>query len=171
VWYQAQQKFEAPRSSGYLEVHVPRSHWIEKILPVWNLARTKIVEIEFPKDTAGESFLLSYARIEEAEKLFANGQYKQVLTSLRLSLEGLSKSLGFERPGKEFFEGFFTTAHVEKKEKARDALAALYRFLHLGPHEHTNALDANGQQDITRHDARFALTMSYAFFEYITPKP
>ena len=120
VWYPAQQKFDAPHSSGCLEVLVPKSHWVEKILPLWNLSNNKIVEIEFPRSTSGENFRASYARIEEAEKLFANGQYKQVLTSLRLSFEGLSKSLGFERPCKEFFEGFlYNCAPGEKGQSTR----------------------------------------------------
>ena len=170
VWYPALQKFEVVRSSGYLEVQVPKSHWVERVVSVWNLSNIKLVEIHFPRGTAGENFRASYARVEEAEKLFASGHYKQVLTTLRLSFEALANSLGFERRVKECFESLFASSHPDKKEKASEALAGLYRFLHLGPHEQANQPDPSGQPVISRQDARFALTLAHAIFEYITPE-
>ena len=170
LWHPAQQKFEVTRaSSGFLELTVPRSHWIDRVLSAWNLSHIKVVEIEFPGSATGENFRNSYARVEEAEKLFASGHYKQVLTTLRLSFEALAKSFGSEKATKEFFESFFASAHPEKKEKARDAVNGIYRFLHLGPHVQANHADSNTQPVVTREDARFALTLAYAIFEYITP--
>lgn len=169
VWYPAQQKFEVARSSGYLEVQVPKSHWVERVVSAWNLSNIRVVEIQFPKSTAGENFRASYARVEEAEKLFASGHYKQVLTTLRLSIEALANSLGFERRVKDCFESLFASAHPDKKEKARDALVGIYKFLHLGPHEQANQADPSGQPVVSRQDARFALTMTHTIFEYITP--
>lgn len=107
----------------------------------------KIVEINF-KD-GGENFRPSYARVEEAEKLFANGHYKQVLTVLRLAFEALAKSFRVEKASKEFFESLFVSAHPQKKEKARDALTYFYKFLHLGPHEQGSPTDSN-QPVVTR---------------------
>jgi len=171
LWYPAQQKFEVTRSSsGFLELSVPRSHWIDRVLSAWNLTRIKVVEIKFPGSAAGENFRNSYSRIEEAERLFASAQYKQVLTTLRLSFEGLAKSLGFQAAGKEFFESLFASAHPEKREKARDALTGIYRFLHLGPHEQASHPDSGVQPVVTRQDARLALTLTHAIFEYITPE-
>jgi hypothetical protein len=169
VWYPLGQRFDAPPSSGYLEVVVPRSHWIDKVLSAWNLSKIKIVEIKFPGNAAGENFRTAYARVEEAEKLFAHGHYKQVLTALRLSFEALAKSFGAEKAGKEFFESLFASTNPEKKEKACNALNNIYRFLHLGPHEQVDHQGSNGQAAITRQDARFALTLAHAIFEYITP--
>lgn len=170
LWYPAQQKFEVTRSSsGFLELSVPRSHWIDRVLSVWNLSHTGVIEIKFPGSAAGENFRSSYARVEEAERLYASAQYKQVLTTLRLSFESLAKSFGFQSAGKDFFESLFASAHPEKKEKARDALNGIYRFLHLGPHEQGNHPESNAQPVVTRQDARFALTLAYAIFEYITP--
>lgn len=170
VWYPTQQRFDVSVSSGPLGVLVPRSYWIDNILPQMNLSNSKVIEVTFAGST-GENFRASYGRIEEAEKLFASGLYKQMLTSLRLAFEGLSKSFGFEKPSKEFFESLFANAHPEKKEKASAALTAVYKFLHLGPHEHTTSTpNTNDQPVVTRQDARFALTMAYTVFEYITPK-
>jgi hypothetical protein len=170
VWYPLGQRFDAAPSSGYLEVVVPRSHWIDKVLSAWNLSKIKVVEIKFPGSAAGENFRTAYARVEEAEKLFAHGHYKQVLTTLRLSFEALAQSFGSEKAGKEFFESLFASAHPDKREKARDALNSIYRFLHLGPHEQASHPDSNSQPVVTRNDARFALTLTNAIFEYITPE-
>lgn len=171
LWYPEQQKFEVTRSSsGFLEMSVPRSHWIDRVLTPWNLSHVKVIEIKFPRTAAGENFRTSYARLEESERLFASGQYKQVLTTLRISFEGLAKSLGFQAAGKDFFESFFVSAYPEKREKARDALTGIYRFLHLGPHEQTVHVESGDQPVVMRADARLALTLAYAIFEYITPE-
>jgi hypothetical protein len=170
LWYPAERKFEAEPSRGSFEVFVPKSHWADKVVSAWNLSNIKVIEIEFPRSAAGENFRVSYARLGEAEKLFTNGQYKQVLTTLRLSFEALAISLGYDNKHlRECFESLFASSHPDKKEKARDALAAIYKFLHLGPHEQVNQADRSGEPVISRQDARFALTMAYTIFEYITP--
>jgi hypothetical protein len=170
IWHPGEQKFEAEPSRGGFEVKVPRSHWVEKVTSAWNLSNLKVVEIEFPKNNAGENFRASYARLEEAEKLFANGQYKQMLTTLRLSFEALAISLGYENKRvRECFESLFASSHPDKKEKARDALTSIYKFLHLGPHEQANSQDPSSPPAVSRRDARFALTLAYTVFEYITP--
>jgi hypothetical protein len=169
LWHPTQQEFEFIWG-GPLQVDIPKSHWVERVLAFWNLSNTKVIEIRFPKNESGENFRNAYARVEEAEKHFASGQYKQVLTSLRLSFEGLAKSFGSQAAGKEFFESLFASSHPEKREKARDALTGIYRFLHLGPHEQANHPDSDGQAVVTRQDARFALIMAHAIFEYIIPE-
>ena len=170
VWYPAEGKFEVVgQHSGFLDVNVPRSHWVDRVLSAWKFSSIKIVEIKFPSSAVGENFHNSYARVEEAERQFASGQYKQVLTTLRMSFEGLAKSLGFEAAGKELFESLFASAHPEKREKARDALTGIYRFLHLGPHEQTSDPGSSAEPVVTRQDARFALTLAHTIFEYITP--
>lgn len=170
LWYPAQQNFEVTRSSsGFLELSVPRSHWIDRVLSPWNLAHTRMIEIRFPANTAGDNFRNSYNRVEEAERLYASAQYKQVLTTLRLAFEGLAKSFGFPSAGKDFFDSLFVSAHTEKREKATNAITNAYRFLHLGPHEQISDPNSNPQPTITRQDARFALTITQTIFEYITP--
>jgi hypothetical protein len=170
LWYPAKQNFEVTRSSsGFLELTVPRSHWIDRVLSAWNLAHTRIIEIKFPGNVAGENFRNSYIRVEEAERLYASAQYKQVLTTLRLAFEGLAKSFGFPSAGKDFFDSLLASAHPDKREKATNAITNAYRFLHLGPHEQVSDPSSNAQPAITRQDARFALTLAQSIFEYITP--
>jgi hypothetical protein len=169
VWFPREAKFETVSSQGDLQLTVPRSTWVDQVLPKWGLSSVKLVEITFPASSVGDSFRAPYARVEEAERLFANGQYKQVLTSLRLSFEGLAIGLGFENRVKDCFDSLFADSHPDKREKAREALTGLYKFLHLGPHEQSAQPDTGGEPVILRRDARFALTMAHAVFEYITP--
>lgn len=166
LWHQKKQDFALTTAAQTLDVQVAKSHWIENVVSAWNISNVKLVEIKFAGG-AGENFRASYARVREAEKLFADGQYKQTLTSLRLSLEGLAKSFGFDSPGEQLFGTLFAPCHSEKIKKGGEALTGLYRFLHLGPH----APAAQGSQEltVTRQDARFALTMAYAVLEYLTP--
>jgi hypothetical protein len=172
LWLPAKPKFEHEPYRKYLEVQIPKSHWVEKVVSVWNLSNLKVVEIEFPGNQAGENFRKSYACVEEAERLFANGQYKQVLTTLRLSFEALANSLAFDGPDKvrKSLESLFAGSHQEKVLKASEALTAFYRFLHLGPHEQPSQPDSEGQPVVSRQDARFALITAHAIFEYITTK-
>ena len=111
-------KFEVARpSSGQLEVIVPRSLWIDNVLSHWNLAKTKVVEITFSDAAAGEKFRNAYARVEEAEKHLASGEYKQALTTLRIAFEGLAKDSGFPSAGKDFFESLFVTVHPTRRRR------------------------------------------------------
>lgn len=169
VWLPAQRQFQVTYPVE-LEVRVPKSHWAESVVAAWGLSEIKVIEISFPKNATGENFRASHSRICEAESQFANAQYKQVLTTLRLSFEGLAKNLGFSAAGKDFFDSLFSSAYAEKREKAREALLGLYRFLHLGPHEQADLPGATAQPVITRQDARFALTLAHAIFEYIAPE-
>jgi hypothetical protein len=167
LWHRTQQNFEVARSSGYLEVDVPRSHWIDKVTSVWNLSNTRHIEIEFPKSGGGEHFKASYAKVETAERLFAGGQWKQTLAELHSAFEGLANSHGFNRPDQQFFAGMLSGLHPAKKEKFKLALDGFCDLLHLGRHEPKEATETFA---VSPSDARFALTMAYAIFEYITPK-
>lgn len=172
AWFPAKGSFEVTRPSGHLDVKIPRSVWADQVLTNWNISSTRLVEIEFPASKAGGYFRDAYARVEEAERDFANGQYKETLTSLRQSFEGVANKLGYEGRDrvKACIEHLFADADVEKKQKATEALFKLYQFLHLGPHEHAGQPDAMVGPPVSRKEARFALTMTQAIFEYITPR-
>jgi hypothetical protein len=166
VWYPLTQRFEAPVSSGSLDIVVPRSHWVDKVLSAWNLSKIKIVEIKFAGNAAGESYRASYAKVEAAEKLFANGQWKQTLAELYSAFESLAKTFGFAKPDQQFFAGVLSSLHPVKKEKVKLSLDAFCDLLHLGRHEPKEAAEAFA---VSSNDARFALIMAHAVFEYITP--
>jgi hypothetical protein len=167
VWYPTQNKFEVTRPIGYLEVKVSKSDWVEKVVSKWNLSNLKIVEISFPTNATGDNFRAAYAKVESAEKLFANGQWKQTLAELYSAFEGLAKSFGYNKPDQQFFVSLASGLHPAKKEGIKLALDAFCDLLHLGRHEPKQDAETFS---ISPADARFALTMSYAIFEYVTPK-
>lgn len=164
------QKFQILQPGRPLQISVPRSHWVDRVVHPWDLDSVKLIEIRFLKSKAGDTFRDAYARVEAAEKHYANGQYKEVLTSLRLSFERLANDLGNGGRFKECLESVLSDYGPEKRQKAIEALNGFYRFLHLGPHEQPAQSGLGDQPSILRQDARFALTMAHAIFEYITPR-
>lgn len=157
-------------SAERLQLRIPRSLWADQVLSRWNVSNVKLVEIRFPNGIPGEHFRAAYTRVEEAEKHFANGQYKEVLTSLRLAFERLANDLGHNGRVKDCLESQFSDFDSEKRQKTTEALNSLYRFLHLGPHEQLPGPSATAGPNVSRRDARFALTMAHAVFEYMSPQ-
>jgi hypothetical protein len=166
VWYPAAQRFETPQCFGLLDVVVPRSQWIDGVLTGWNLSKIKLVEIRFPATVAGESLRASYTKVEAAERLFANGQWKQTLVELYAAFEALAKAFGFAKPDQQFFASVLSGLHPVKKESLKRALDGFCDLLHLGRHEPNEAANSFA---ISPQDARFALIMAHAIFEYISP--
>jgi hypothetical protein len=167
LWYARQQKFEVTRTTGSLDVNIPKSHWVEKVVSAWNLSYTKVVEIRFPRNAAGDNFRAAYAKIESAQRLFANGHWKQTLGELYAAFEGLAKSFDFQRPDQQFFAELLSSVHPAKREKLKLAFDRFCDLLHLGRHEPNE--DAQSFA-VSPRDARLALTLSYAIFEYIVPE-
>ncbi|HMD85753.1 MAG TPA: hypothetical protein VKO18_13745 [Terriglobia bacterium] len=167
AWLPEKQKFELAPSAGQLHVRVPRSWWVDEVVSRWGLSSVKMVEISFPSSRVGDNFRSAYAHVESAEKLFANGQYKQVLAELYSGFETLARSMSFAKPDQQFFAGILDQLHPTKKQSAKLALDSLCDFLHLGRHE---AKEAPESFTISRSDARFALIMSQAVLEYVGPK-
>ncbi|OFW28919.1 MAG: hypothetical protein A3J28_01165 [Acidobacteria bacterium RIFCSPLOWO2_12_FULL_60_22] len=170
VWYPPDSSFVNVASPGPLQLTVPRSTWADNVLSQWGLSLVKIVEIKFPANQAGENFRAAYARVEAAEKLYANGLWKQTLAELYSAFEDLAKSLGFARPDQQFFVSLLAEFPSAKKEKAKLALAYLCDFYHLGRHEPEKESQPNNLPFILRRDARLGLTLAHAFFEYLTPE-
>jgi hypothetical protein len=166
LWYPAKLEFEVVHG-GPLDIHIPKSHWVERVVSVWNLSSIKVVEIEFPKSAAGDNFRAAHAKIEAAERLFANGQWKQTLGELYSAFEALAKTLGCAKPDQQCFAALLSELHPVKKEKFKLALDSFCDLLHLGRHEPKEAAETF---NVSRSDARFALLMAHAIFEYITPK-
>lgn len=165
AWVPKHQKFEIVRSSGLLQVSVPRSHWADQVVSRWGLDRVKLVEVRFPESQAGDNFRAAYGNVEAAEKLYASGQWKQVLAELHSAFQRLAKSYGCENPDQQFFVRVLEALHPAKKEKMKLALDYLCEFLHLGRKETRESPDTFS---VSPKDARFALTLVHAIFEYIT---
>jgi hypothetical protein len=166
IWFEGERKFGTVVSQGVLQLVIPRSHWLDEVVSRWGRSAVKVIEIAFPASAAGENYRAAYQTVEGAERLFANGQYKQALAELYCAFEGLAKSQGFGKPDQQYFASLLADFHSAKKESAKLALDKFCDFLHLGRHEPKESPETFA---ILRRDARFALTMAHAVFEYITP--
>jgi hypothetical protein len=144
---------------------IPRSHWVDEVVAPWGLSSVKVIEVAFPASAVGENYRAAYRMVEAAERFFPNGQYKQALAELYSAFESLAKSQGFSKPDQQYFASVLADQHPTKKESLKLALDKLCDFLHLGRHE---PKDSPETFVISRRDARFALTMTQAVFEYIT---
>jgi hypothetical protein len=160
-----EQKFEAVVSQGQLQLVIPRSHWVDEVVSRWGLSTVKVIEVAFPASAVGENYRAAYQMVEAAERFFASGQYKQALAELYSAFESLAKSQGFSKPDQQYFASLLADYHSVKKERLKLALDNLCDFLQLGRHE---PKDSPETFLILRRDARFALTMAHAVFEYIT---
>ncbi len=161
-----QSPFEVAYGSS-LQIVVPKSHWAEQVVSRWGVDDVKVVEIMFPRSQAGENLRAAYSHVANAEKHFANGLNKETLAELYSAFEEMANRSGFKEPDQAFFVSLLTDLHPEKKEKAKLALDSLCDFLHLGRHE---PKQSPSTFEISRSDARFALVMACAVFEYITPR-
>jgi len=168
VWFPAPQStFAAIQASSELQVLVPKSHWVDQVLQPWGLESVKLVEITFPKSEAGENFRAAYSHVQTAERHFASGLSKETLAELYSGFEKLAQSHGYAKPDQSFFASLLSDFHPAKKDATKLALDKLCDFLHLGRHE---PKESPNTFQISRSDARFALVMAYAVFEYIAPK-
>ena len=170
VWFPPDSSFLNVPSRGSLQLTVPRSHWADNVLPHWGLSNVKLVEIRFPAGQVGENYRTAYARVEDAEKLFANGQYKQTLAELYSAFEALANSFDCAKPNQQLFVKLLAESPSAKKENAKLALNYICDFFHLGRHEPDKESQPNNQPFILRRDARLGLILAHAIFEYLTPE-
>ena len=168
VWFPLPQNTLRAMNSGHpLQVAVPKSHWAERVVEQWGLDSVKLIEIRFPKSETGDGFRTAFAKVGSAERLFTDGQWKQTLAELYSAFEALAKSHGFGKPDQQFFAGLLSGLHPVKKESVKLALDGFCDVLHLGRHEPKESADTFS---VSQGDARFALIMAHAIFEYITPR-
>jgi hypothetical protein len=150
-----------------LYIEVPKSDWVEKILP--QLKYKEVSLIELPK-LDGPEFSNIIAEIDKAWKMYSMGEYKDVLTKCRIAIEGLTsvvKSRGFHKEVEE--EGKKKTVpdweralgHEKMGDLMRSFIQKLYDFLSPGSHY---------GKSIDRGDAELAIMMTHALINFCTKK-
>lgn len=148
-----------------LQVTVPRSHWIDTALKAWGVSDLRLLEIKFPGDSP-KDIATARVRLERAEELYRTGDYPHVLTQLRSAFDAMAEAYSQKGVGKEAWEKILTHTHAGVRDKLLDSFAAFRQFLHLGPHEPLPT--AQTPTPISRQDARFALVVAHAIFEYFS---
>jgi hypothetical protein len=147
-----------------LQLSVPRSHWIDRALNVWKLSDLRLLEINFPQNGPKE-MAVARERLGNAEQLYRIGDYSHVLTELRSAFDAIAKGHSGE-VSKGAWEKFLVNTHPSVRTELLDAFIKFRDFLHLGPHEPMPT--AQAPIVISRHDARFALIVAHAIFEYFS---
>jgi len=148
-----------------LQFHVPRSHWIDKALNVWGISDLRLLEINFPGNGRKE-VAVARERLGRAEQLYRTGDYPNVLTQLRSAFTAIAECYSVKEIDRSTWERMLVNTHPSVRDKLLDSFFYFRNFLHLGPHEPIPTTQA--PTPISRHDARFALIVAHAIFEYFS---
>lgn len=146
-----------------LQLHVPRSHWIDNVLNRWNISDLRLLEINSPT-TGRTEIALAYTRLAQAEHFYRTGDYPHVLTELRSAFAAVAACYSAQQADKNTFDKMLVNTHPKVREKLKESFHDFAAFLHLGPHKPSPTAEV--PVPISRHDARLALVTSHAIFEY-----
>jgi hypothetical protein len=147
-----------------LDVAVPQSHWVNTALKVWRVSDLRLLEINFPDSP--KEMATARERLERAEGLYRVGDYPHVLSQLRSAFDAMAEAYSQKGVSKETWEKMLSHTHTDVRGKLLGSFAAFRDFLHLGPHEPMPTPQA--PVPISRQDARFALIVAHAIFEYFS---
>jgi hypothetical protein len=148
-----------------LQVEVSRSHWIDRALNAWAVSDLRLLEIKFSGESPKE-MVTARERLERAEGLYRVGDYPHVLTELRNAFDAIAQAYSQKGVGKDAWEQLLTHTHTSVRDKLLDSLSAFRQYLHLGPHQPLPTQQT--PTPISRQDARFALVVAHAIFDYFS---
>lgn len=148
-----------------LDVSVPRSHWIDTALKPWGVSDLRLLEIKFPGPSHAE-MATARERLSHAEGYYRAGNYPAVLTELRNAFDAILQAYSKKGVGKDAWEEILQHAHPTVRERLIETLGSFRKILHLGPHQPLPT--GQGPTPISRQDARFALVVAHAVFEYFS---
>lgn len=153
--------------SIFFDVRIPKSDWVEGILP--QLKYKDVSLIELPRIEKPE-FSDIIAKIDEAWKSYSMGEYDKVLTECRKAMEGLItviKSKGFQREIEEEGKKRIVPdwekvlGHKEMGEIIEAFTRKIFHFTASGSHY---------GKSINREDAEFAIMSTHALVNFIIKK-
>jgi hypothetical protein len=148
-----------------LQVPIPRSHWIDTALKPWGVSDLRLLEIKFPGDSHKE-MATARERLAQAEGLYRVGNYPQVLNELRNAFDAIAQAYSKKGVGKDVWEQLLTHTHASVRDKLLGSFLAFRDFLHLGPHQPMPTTQT--PIPVSRQEARFALIVAHAIFEYFS---
>ncbi len=163
---QQQPSVKYPATTSF-NIRIPKSDWVEKILP--DLKYKEVSLIEIPKIEKPE-FSDTIIKINEAWKMYSMGEYDKVLAECRKALESLIaiiKNKGFSKEIEE--EGKKKTVpdwekalgHKEMSNIMEVFVQKLFGFLSRGSHY---------GKPINREDAEFAIMTTHALVNFVEKK-
>jgi len=150
-----------------LGVRIPKSDWVEVILPQLKYKEVSLIEI--PKIEKPE-FSDIIARINDAWKLYSMGEYDKVLTECRKAMEGLTtilKNKGFQKEIEE--EGKKRVVPNWEKVLGNKEIGNIMEgfvqklFGFLAPGSHYG-------KSINKEDAELAIMSTHALVNFVAKK-
>jgi hypothetical protein len=166
-WEQWREPLSKNYNTVYLDFRIPKSDWVEKILPQLKYKEVSLIEI--PKIEKPE-YSDIIAKLNEAWKVYSMGEYDKVLIECRKAIEALSsivKNKGFEREidenGKKKVVPDWGKAlgHKDTGSIIETFVQKLYGFLSPGSHY---------GKSINKEDAELAIMTTHALVNYVTKK-
>ncbi len=152
-------------SDAQLYITVPRSHWIDQVLNVWNVSDLRLLEISAP-NAGRKEIILAQQRLAQAENFYRTSDYPQVLTELRSAFTAIAERYSCKQADQNTFDRMLVKTHPVMREKLKPAFHYCCALLNAGPHEPPPTPEA--PVPVSREDARFALVVAHAIFEYFS---
>jgi hypothetical protein len=150
-----------------LRFKIPKSDWVEKLLPYLGLKSVSLIEI--PK-LAGSEFAEIIGHVDNAWKQYSMGEYHRVLTDCRKALESLTTTVKKK--------GFKKTTKTEERRRVlpdwgkllgNDELGSVVGIINRKIRAFITPA-AHAGRTINREDADFALMVTHALINLVTRK-
>ncbi len=88
------EKFETNFFS--MTVNIPRSDWVDKVLPRLGYGKIHLVEVPIPERAIGDTITKAVEEFQQAQQHMLHGDYNKVLNHCRNALERLSNARKYE---------------------------------------------------------------------------
>ncbi len=168
--YSPIEKFETSFFS--MTVIIPRSDWVDKVLPGLGYGKIYLVEVPVPQRAIGEIIANTLKEFQQAQQQMLLGDYNKILGHLRNTLELLSDAVeykGTPRDGKtnpsfaDKIDYLLTVLPGAPTGFRRDNLARMCKDLYgfTSPPEHPSP------PHFTRDDAEMTMLITIAVLSYM----
>ena len=77
---------------------IPKSQWIEQLLPGLGHGKLEIIEVRIPDGIRGEWLRQSVAEIRQAQKYLTEGEWDKAVTHCRMAIDAVPEARGPELP-------------------------------------------------------------------------
>ena len=164
------ERFEAPIARPGLNLVIPQSHWVQKVLPALGYGTIELVEIPIPESVVPETFTKATESLRRATEDFTQGSYDESVAKCRHVIQMIVESKPVQAPeGQQpsfpkkvdlFIEQHLSQALSESKRKALgESLKLLWNFTSI-PHHPVPP----GQ--FSRPDAELCIRLAAALLSY-----
>ncbi len=149
---------------------IPKSQWIEKLLPGFGYGLLELIEVRIPSGMRAEGLPKAAQEIREARGYLANGDWEKVVAHCRNTLEAILDSRPLQLPPASKFHlkvDTFIGEHLAPKlgEKQSKLLAEEMKLLW---EVCSTAAHPNPPDYFKRADANFIVRNTTAILEYVS---